>query len=65
MNSDSPALPLEYLEQAFAGLTPASKPGRLALGPAADGGYYLIGCGRRTWEAHRESVAALLCVVPP
>ena len=47
-DSDSPALPLEYLEQAFAR---ARRPAALVLGPAADGGYYLIGAGRETWDA--------------
>jgi uncharacterized protein len=62
VNSDSPALPPEYLEQAFEHL----EPGRadLVLGPAADGGYYLIGAGRRTWEAGASSVEELLASSP-
>ena len=47
VGSDSPSLPPEYLEQAFAELREAD----LVLGPAADGGYYLIGAVRRTWAA--------------
>ena len=43
VNSDSPAIPVTYLEQAFAHLAAAPSPGRLVLGPAADGGYYLMG----------------------
>jgi rSAM/selenodomain-associated transferase 1 len=39
IGSDSPGLPVDYLEQAFEGLS--AKP--VALGPADDGGYYLIG----------------------
>ena len=46
VSSDSPALPPEYLEQAFAELASAD----VVLGPAADGGYYLIGASRRTWR---------------
>ena len=51
VNSDSPALPPEYLEQAFAEL--ARRPD-LVLGPAADGGYYLIGAGRRDLGCRRR-----------
>src|ERR1700733_5317106 len=41
MDSDSPTLPAEYLGKAFELLR---RPGRrVVLGPALDGGYYLIG----------------------
>ena len=60
VNSDSPALPPEYLEQAFAELAP----GRVVLGPAADGGYYLIGAGRETWAAGAEALTELLAASP-
>jgi rSAM/selenodomain-associated transferase 1 len=41
MNSDSPTLPRKYLKQTFDLL---AEPGdRVVVGPAADGGYYLIG----------------------
>jgi rSAM/selenodomain-associated transferase 1 len=43
VGTDSPTLPPEYVERAFAALAHAD----VVLGPAADGGYYLIGCGRR------------------
>jgi rSAM/selenodomain-associated transferase 1 len=43
VGSDSPTLPVEYIEQAFAELRKAD----VVLGPASDGGYYLVGCGRR------------------
>jgi rSAM/selenodomain-associated transferase 1 len=44
INSDSPALPLTYLNRAFQAL---DKPDvDLALGPCDDGGYYLIGWKR-------------------
>jgi rSAM/selenodomain-associated transferase 1 len=39
MNSDSPTLPAAYLVQAFQALDTAD----VVLGPADDGGYYLIG----------------------
>jgi rSAM/selenodomain-associated transferase 1 len=39
INSDSPTLPPEYLIQAFEQLSAAD----VVLGPAQDGGYYLIG----------------------
>lgn len=44
LNSDSPTLPGAILEAASAALTRAGD--RLVLGPAADGGYYLIGLKR-------------------
>jgi rSAM/selenodomain-associated transferase 1 len=43
IGSDSPDLPLEYLHEAFAALATHD----VVLGPAADGGYYLIGAARR------------------
>ena len=64
VNSDSPAIPVSYLEQAFVRLEAASSPGRLVLGPAADGGYYLIGIDAATWEAHREAFTDLLVASP-
>ena len=56
VNSDSPALPPEYLAQAFRELSSHD----LVLGPAADGGYYLIGAGRRTWAAGAGPLLSLL-----
>ena len=64
VNSDSPAIPLAYLEHAFAILAAAQTPGRLVLGPAADGGYYLIGLDASTWEASGDDLAALLAASP-
>jgi hypothetical protein len=43
LGSDSPTVPLAYVEQAFAELECAD----VVLGPATDGGYYLVGCARR------------------
>src|SRR6266852_7144109 len=40
---DSPTLPLSYIEEAFAKLERAD----IVLGPATDGGYYLVGCAGR------------------
>jgi uncharacterized protein len=42
VGTDSPSLPLPFVERAFRELESAD----LVLGPAADGGYYLIGCSR-------------------
>ena len=41
VGADSPTLPVEYVERAFAELERAD----VVLGPATDGGYYLIGVG--------------------
>lgn len=43
LGTDSPTVPLDYVERAFAELEKAD----VVLGPATDGGYYLIGCGPR------------------
>jgi rSAM/selenodomain-associated transferase 1 len=40
VGADSPTLPVEYVEQAFRELERAD----VVLGPAMDGGYYLLGC---------------------
>jgi rSAM/selenodomain-associated transferase 1 len=41
VGTDSPTLPVGHVETAFAELERAD----VVLGPAADGGYYLLGCG--------------------
>jgi mycofactocin biosynthetic radical S-adenosylmethionine protein MftC len=64
VNSDSPAIPVAYLEQAFARLADAPPRGRLVLGPAADGGYYLIGLDAASWEAHGDALIDLLTSSP-
>ncbi len=64
VNSDSPAIPVTYLEQAFARLAAAPSAGRIVLGPAADGGYYLIGLDATTWKAHQDALSALLTSSP-
>src|SRR5262249_18288534 len=41
VGADSPTLPVEYVTRAFDELGRAD----VVLGPATDGGYYLVGCG--------------------
>jgi rSAM/selenodomain-associated transferase 1 len=60
IDSDSPAIPLEYLEQAFAQMGDR----HLVVGPAADGGYYLVGLDRSMWRGHSEAVVGLLTSSP-
>jgi uncharacterized protein len=66
VGADSPTLPIVYVEQAFEELLRAD----VVLGPAFDGGYYLVGCGRRlppifddaAWSSNRvlaDAVARL------
>jgi glycosyltransferase A (GT-A) superfamily protein (DUF2064 family) len=40
LGTDSPTVPLAFVEQAFGELERA----HVVLGPATDGGYYLVGC---------------------
>ena len=60
IDSDSPAIPLDYLEQAFAQMGDR----RLVVGPAADGGYYLVGLDHSMWRRHSEAVVGLLTSSP-
>ncbi len=60
VNSDSPAIPTGYLRLSFERLAP----GRIVLGPAADGGYYAVGIDRRTWESHRDAARRMLETAP-
>jgi uncharacterized protein len=66
VGADSPTLPVEYVERAFRALDQAD----LVIGPALDGGYYLVGCSRRVppifdnipWSTNRvlaETIARL------
>src|SRR5262249_22645248 len=50
VGSDSPTLPTAFIEQAFAALDRAA----VVLGPATDGGYYLVGCARHLPSIFRE-----------
>lgn len=52
INADSPTLPAAFLAQAVSALAPAGE--RLVLGPACDGGYYLIGLKTAHWELFRD-----------
>lgn len=58
IGSDSPTLPIEYVEQAFEKLREVD----CVLGPATDGGYYLIGL-RRPIPALFEHIAWSGCHV--
>jgi rSAM/selenodomain-associated transferase 1 len=44
LGTDSPTVPLAFIDEAFTALERAD----VVLGPATDGGYYLVGCSRRT-----------------
>ncbi len=44
VGADSPTLPVAFVEQAFRALEGGAD---VVLGPATDGGYYLLGCARR------------------
>jgi rSAM/selenodomain-associated transferase 1 len=69
LGTDSPTVPLELVEQAFAALTQAD----LVLGPATDGGYYLIGCGVRlppifegiAWSSPSVLADTMACLTDP
>jgi rSAM/selenodomain-associated transferase 1 len=78
VGADSPTLPVEFIDRAFAALDDAD----VVVGPACDGGYYLLGCGSRlppvfddiAWGSDHvltQTVAALddpqwrLSVLPP
>jgi hypothetical protein len=50
IGSDSPTLPREHIDRAFEGLTQAD----CVLGPATDGGYYLVGMRGRAWPIFQD-----------
>ncbi|GAC1468967.1 MAG: hypothetical protein NVSMB9_12200 [Isosphaeraceae bacterium] len=52
IGSDCPGITPDLLERAFTSLV--EDPDRVVLGPALDGGYYLIGLGRERPELFRE-----------
>ncbi len=58
--SDSPPIPTEYLRLALDRLAP----GRIVLGPAADGGYYAVGIDRATWESRGGAARRLVADAP-
>ena len=51
MDSDSPTLPADHLNEAFASLSDGAD---VVLGPCEDGGYYLIGCSQPIPRLLRE-----------
>lgn len=53
IGSDSPGLPLNYLQEAFAALNHHD----LVLGPTEDGGYYLIGLKNQTRRELFEKIS--------
>jgi len=59
LNGDSPDPPVAYLRTALASLDESNVAG-LVLGPAADGGFYLIATDATTWRAHGEALGAAL-----
>lgn len=69
VGADSPTVPLAYFEQAFAELQRAD----VVLGPALDGGYYLVGCGRRIppifrgidWSTGQVLAQTIACLTDP
>jgi uncharacterized protein len=69
VGADSPTLPTTHIEQTFAELKRAD----LVLGPAMDGGYYLVGCGRRVppifegiaWSTGQVLAQTLACLGQP
>jgi rSAM/selenodomain-associated transferase 1 len=69
VGADSPTLPPEHIAQAFQALEQAD----LVLGPTTDGGYYLLGCGRRLppvfagidWSSNRVLAQTVACLADP
>lgn len=64
IGSDSPTLPQEYLDRAFDELARASRAqAECVVGPAADGGYYLIGMTGRVWPVFSGVPWSKSCVL--
>ena len=69
VGTDSPTMPVEYIERAFALLKNAD----VVLGPATDGGYYLIGCGpdhpplfeNISWSSGSVLAETVACLTEP
>lgn len=66
IGSDSPALPTSFLERAFDLLrgTPTDGRADAVLGPAMDGGYYLIATSARVWLDRKTALTELLAGSP-
>jgi len=60
VGSDSPSLPPSYVAQAVDLLRHRA----VVVGPAADGGFYLLGLSRSAWARHAPRLHALLQTVP-
>jgi len=54
VGTDSPTLPVRYLQEAMAQLTGGAA--QVVLGPASDGGYYLIGASQPVPELFAEGI---------
>jgi rSAM/selenodomain-associated transferase 1 len=54
LGADSPHLPADCLRAAFAALQPGAEPADVVLGPAEDGGYYLLGLNARCPSLFQE-----------
>jgi radical SAM protein with 4Fe4S-binding SPASM domain len=68
LGADSPGLPAEYVSQGLDWLrAPGGRSrgaGRMVLGPALDGGYYLVGLDRTAWTEHGASLEEVLVSCP-
>jgi rSAM/selenodomain-associated transferase 1 len=64
IGSDSPTLPMDYLARAFGELARGTPtPADCVIGPAADGGYYLIGMTGRVWPVFEGVSWSTACVL--
>lgn len=69
VGADSPTVPVDYVERAFLELERVD----VVLGPATDGGYYLIGCGTQApllfegvaWSSERVLADTVATLVDP
>jgi len=67
IGADSPTLPIAFIEQAFQELETGAD---VVLGPAMDGGYYLLGCARQvppifagiTWSGPHVLAETIACL---
>ncbi|MFN8547963.1 MAG: TIGR04282 family arsenosugar biosynthesis glycosyltransferase [Candidatus Eisenbacteria bacterium] len=60
VGSDSPDLPREH----WLGAARALRAAEMALGPAEDGGYYLVGLRRGEWMTEGKAIARLFDEIP-
>jgi uncharacterized protein len=65
VGSDSPSLPVAYLDEAIRLLATSGGGGPgLVFGPAADGGYYLVGSTASLWRSSCGALEDLLAATP-